>query len=39
MTWGLHFVDANIALGNLTADVARQAKAWLKKNTKPAKKR
>jgi hypothetical protein len=31
-TWGLHLVDANIALGNLTDDVARQAKAWLKKN-------
>jgi hypothetical protein len=30
-TWGLHLVDANIALGNLTNDVARQAKAWLKK--------
>ena len=39
MTWGLHLVDANIALGNLTADVSRQAKAWLKKNTKPKKKR
>jgi Protein of unknown function (DUF3089) len=31
-TWGLHLVDANIALGNLTDDIARQAKAWLKKN-------
>jgi Protein of unknown function (DUF3089) len=29
-TWGLHLVDANIALGNLTDDVARQAKSWLK---------
>jgi Protein of unknown function (DUF3089) len=29
-TWGLHLVDANIALGNLTKDVAREAKAWLK---------
>jgi hypothetical protein len=38
-TWGLHLVDANIALGNLTDDVARQAKAWLKANTKPKKKR
>jgi hypothetical protein len=28
--WGLHLVDANIALGNLTDVVARQAKAWLK---------
>jgi hypothetical protein len=36
-TWGLHLVDANIALGNLTADVSRQAKAWLKKNVKPKK--
>ena len=34
-TWGLHLVDANIALGNLTNDVARQAKAWLKANTRP----
>jgi hypothetical protein len=31
-TWGLHLVDANIALGNLTDDVAVEAKAWLKKN-------
>jgi len=31
-TWGLHLVDANIALGNLTDDVAAEAKAWLKKN-------
>jgi Protein of unknown function (DUF3089) len=31
-TWGLHLVDANIALGNLTDDVAGQAKAWQKKN-------
>ncbi len=30
--WGLHLVDANIALGNLTNLVARQAKAWLKHN-------
>jgi hypothetical protein len=29
-TWGLHLVDANIALGNLTDLVARQSKAWLK---------
>jgi len=36
-TWGLHLVDANIALGNLTADVSRQAKAWRKANTKPRK--
>jgi hypothetical protein len=37
-TWGLHLVDANIALGNLTTDVARQAKAWRKANAKPKKK-
>jgi hypothetical protein len=36
-TWGLHLVDANIALGNLTSDVARQAKSWRKANTKPKK--
>jgi hypothetical protein len=37
-TWGLHLTDANIALGNLTDDVARQGKAWLKQNAKPGKK-
>lgn len=37
-TWGLHLVDANIALGNLTDDVARQAKFWLQANGKPKKK-
>ena len=31
-TWGLHLADANIALGNLTNLVAREAKAWLKAN-------
>jgi hypothetical protein len=31
-SWGLHLVDANIALGNLTKLVTRQAKAWLKQN-------
>jgi hypothetical protein len=36
-TWGLHLVDANIALGNLTAAVSRQAKAWRKANVKPKK--
>jgi Protein of unknown function (DUF3089) len=36
-TWGLHLVDANIALGNLTSDVSKQAKAWRKQNTKPKK--
>jgi hypothetical protein len=38
-TWGLHLVDANIALGNLTDDVARQAKFWLRANGNPKKKR
>ena len=38
-TWGLHLVDANIALGNLTDDVAGQAKSWLKANGKPKKKK
>jgi hypothetical protein len=33
-TWGLHLVDANIALGNLTDGVAIEAKAWLKANSK-----
>ena len=37
-TWGLHLVDANIALGNLTDDVARQARFWLRANSKPKKK-
>ena len=36
-TWGLHLVDANIALGNLTDDTVIEAKAWLKANTKPKK--
>jgi Protein of unknown function (DUF3089) len=36
-TWGLHLVDANIALGNLTDDVALQAKSWLKANGTPKK--
>jgi Protein of unknown function (DUF3089) len=31
-TWGLHLADANIALGNLTDDVAVEAKAWLRRN-------
>jgi len=30
-TWGLHLVDANVALGNLTDLVQKQAKAFLKK--------
>jgi hypothetical protein len=38
-TWGLHLVDANIALGNLTDDTAVEAKAWLKATTKPKKKK
>jgi DUF3089 family protein len=29
-TWGLHLVDANIALGNLIDDVRRQATAYVK---------
>jgi hypothetical protein len=37
-TWGLHLVDANIALGNLTDDVAREAKFWLQTKSKPKKK-
>ncbi len=37
-SWGLHLVDANIALGNLTDDTAVEAKAWLRANAK-AKKR
>jgi hypothetical protein len=32
-TWGLHLVDANIALGNLTNDVGAEAKAWVKANS------
>jgi hypothetical protein len=36
-TWGLHLVDANIALGNLTDDTVVEAKAWLKANAKPKK--
>ncbi len=31
-SWGLHLVDANIALGNLTDDVAVEAKAWARAN-------
>ena len=31
-TWGLHLVDANIALGNLTDLVQKQAKAFRKKH-------
>jgi hypothetical protein len=30
--WGLHLADANIALGNLTNVVARQAKVWSRAN-------
>jgi Protein of unknown function (DUF3089) len=36
-TWGLHLVDANIALGNLTDDVAVEAAAWSKRNAIPPK--
>jgi hypothetical protein len=38
-TWGLHLVDANIALGNLTDDTVRQAKAWERANAKPKRKK
>ena len=31
-TWGLHLLDGNIALGDLVALSARQAKAWAKEN-------
>jgi pimeloyl-ACP methyl ester carboxylesterase len=31
-TWGLHLVDANIALGNLVKDVTRQARRYLAKH-------
>ena len=29
-TWGLHLVDANIALGNLTSVAGREIKSYLK---------
>ncbi len=32
--WGLHLSDANIALGNLIADVRSQTKAYLKRRAK-----
>jgi hypothetical protein len=32
-TWGLHLVDANIALGNLAALVRRQARAYVRART------
>jgi hypothetical protein len=38
-TWGLHLVDANIALGNLTDDVAGEAKFWLQAKRKAKKKK
>ena len=31
-TWGLHLVDANIALGNLVEDVTHQARRYLAKH-------
>jgi hypothetical protein len=31
-TWGLHLVDANIALGNLTDLVGKQISAYVRKN-------
>ena len=33
-TWGLHLLDANIALGNLVMLVGKQSKAWAKKLNK-----
>jgi hypothetical protein len=34
-TWGVHLVDINLALGNLTSIVATQAQAWLTAHPKP----
>ncbi len=31
-SWGLHLVDANIALGNLTETVGKQTKTYLRRN-------
>ena len=36
-TWGLHLADANIALGNLVADVGSETKAYLKSRAKRGK--
>ncbi len=33
-TWGLHLADANIALGNLVADVRAETKAFLRRQAK-----
>jgi hypothetical protein len=30
-TWGLHLIDANVALGNLVSDVASQARAYVRR--------
>jgi hypothetical protein len=30
-SWGLHFGDVNLALGNLTALVGSQSRAWLRR--------
>lgn len=30
--WGLHLVDANLAMGNLVDIVGQQSKAWLTLN-------
>jgi hypothetical protein len=32
--WGLHLIDANVAMGNLVNLVGQQAKAYLAKQTK-----
>jgi hypothetical protein len=37
--WGLHLVDANIALGNLTDETVREAQAWESANAKPKSKK
>jgi hypothetical protein len=31
-TWGLHLVDANIALGNLVRVVGKETRGYLRKN-------
>jgi hypothetical protein len=33
--WGLHLVDANIAMGNLVDIVGQQAKTWLIMRPRP----
>jgi DUF3089 family protein len=34
-TWGVHLVDVNIALGNLTAIVGAESRAWRRKHRPP----